>query len=134
MSKILSKDDILNVNDIYIEEVLVPEWGGSVYVKTLSGEERDIVEASILEFSANGQPKKMKTEKMRATLAVVGICDEKGNHVFDQKDIPALAKKSSAALDRVVAAIQKLAGMSPADVESLLGELKNDPPAASLTV
>ncbi len=126
----LSKDEILSANDIYIEEVKVPEWGGNVYVKTLSGEDRDMLEASMMEFSANGKPKTLKLQKLRGTLAALGICDEEGNRIFDDKDIPALAKKSAAALDRVVLAVQKLAAMSPADVNDLIGELKNDQPAA----
>jgi len=128
--KQLTKDDILSANDIYKEEIDVPEWGGTVFVKTLSGEERDKLEASIISFGPSGQARGMRTDKLRSTLAVLGICDKDGNPIFAEKDIPALAKKSASALDRVVVAIQRLAGMSPADVDSLIGELKNDQPAA----
>jgi hypothetical protein len=36
----LDRKSILDRNDSKIEEVPVPEWGGSVYVRVLSGAER----------------------------------------------------------------------------------------------
>lgn len=132
MGNILSRDDILSVNDIQIEELPVPEWGGSVYVKTLMGEERDKIEASVISIGADGKAKQAKMENLRALVAFYGICDEQGKRLFTEaKDIVSLTKKSASALDRVVAKIQKMSGMSPADIESLVGELKNDRPAAS---
>jgi len=40
---LLTRDEILKAEDIQYETVPVPEWapGGTVRVKTLSGEERD---------------------------------------------------------------------------------------------
>ena len=38
---LLSRDDILNADDLTIETVAVPEWGGEVNVKTLTGAEKD---------------------------------------------------------------------------------------------
>jgi hypothetical protein len=37
----LSKKDILDVQDIQKVEVPVPEWGGVVYVKAMTGVERE---------------------------------------------------------------------------------------------
>lgn len=128
---ILSRDDILNVNDIDVEELPVPEWGGSIFVKTLTGEERDKIEAAIIVIGSDGKPKQTKMENLRSLVAFYGICDEQGRRLFTEaKDITALAKKSASALDRVVAKIQSMSGMSPADIENLVGELKNAQPAA----
>ena len=38
---ILSKDAILAADDLPRETVHVPEWGGDVYVRTMSGTDRD---------------------------------------------------------------------------------------------
>lgn len=130
-NKYLTRDDILNANDIQIEELPVPEWGGTICVKTLTGAERDTLEAQLIELGANGRPKEVKMDHLRATVAWLGICDDAGNRIFtDKKDISRLEQKSAAALDRVVARIQQMSAMSPADVESLIGELKNDQRAA----
>ena len=130
MTNYLSRDDILNANDIQIEELPVPEWGGVICVKTLSADERDKLEASILEMSPNGQPRKMKLDHLRSYIAVLGICNSEGVPVFDLKDVLALGKKSAAALDRVVLRIQQMSAMSPADIESLVSNLKNAQTAA----
>lgn len=129
--KYLSRDDILNANDIQIEELPVPEWGGTICVKTLTGAERDMLEGELVEMGANGKPKGMKLEHIRSTVAWLGICDDQGNRLFtDKKDIARLDKKSAAALDRVVSRIQAMSAMSPADIDALVNDLKNDQPAA----
>lgn len=130
-NKYLSRDDILSANDIQVEELPVPEWGGIICVKTLTGAERDMLEGELVEMGANGRPKAMKLQHVRSTVAWLGICDDQGNRMFtDKKDIDRLDRKSAAALDRVVKRIQELSAMSPADIESLVSELKNDQPAA----
>jgi hypothetical protein len=130
-SKYLTAEDILSASDIHVEELPVPEWGGTLYVKTLTGEERDKIEAEILVIGADGRPKQAKLNNLRSLVAFYGICDEKGNRLFTKaEEIAKLAKKSASALDRVVARIQELSAMSPADIENLIDDLKNDQRAA----
>jgi hypothetical protein len=132
--KYLSAEEILNVNDIHVEELPVPEWGGVICVKTLTGSERDEIEGEIIQLGPNGQPKSVKINKIRSLVAFYGICDETGKRLFnDKKNVDDLSRKSSSALDRVVKRIQELSAMSPADIESLVADLKNDQRAASLT-
>ena len=45
---ILSKDAILAADDLPRETVHVPEWGGDVYVRTMSGTDRDAFETSLI--------------------------------------------------------------------------------------
>ena len=40
----LSRDTILAKNDVKVEEVKVPEWGGSVLVRGMSGDQREAFE------------------------------------------------------------------------------------------
>ena len=42
---ILTRDEILESEDLATETVSVPEWGGSVIVRALTGTERDAYEA-----------------------------------------------------------------------------------------
>jgi len=92
---LLTKDTILKAADSKIEKLEVPEWGGHIFLKNMTGGERD------------------------AFVLVRCICDEEGNTVFTKKDIDALGKKSAKALDRCFAAAQKLNGLSAEDVEEL---------------
>ena len=48
MKKFLTRNEILAVDDLQTQKVDVPEWGGSVYVRGLTGSERDALEASIV--------------------------------------------------------------------------------------
>ena len=48
--KLLSRDEILAASDLTKELVEVPEWGGSVYVRAMTGTERDSYEESVLEI------------------------------------------------------------------------------------
>jgi hypothetical protein len=41
MSKPLTAEEILALNDRRVEKVACPEWGGHVHVRSLSGEELD---------------------------------------------------------------------------------------------
>lgn len=112
--KILTKDEILQADDIRKEEVEVPEWGGSVWVKTMSGSERDRFEASII--SAKGE---RNLVNLRAKIVAMSVIDESGKRLFTFEDALELGKKSARALDRVFSVAQRLSGFTPQDVEEM---------------
>lgn len=124
MSTVLSRDSILQAQDIKIELIEVPEWGGSVYVKGLSGSERDSFEGGLMQKDG----KTPNFHNIRAKLVVKTACDADGKRLFTDADIPELTNKSASALQRVFEVAQRLSGISSADVQELTGELKNDPP------
>ena len=127
MYKMLNRTEILEASDIKVQEVAVPEWGenAAVYVKGMNGAERDKFEGSLI--TMRGKDKQMNMANIRAKLASMSVCDEKGKRLFNENDVQALSQKSAAALQRVFAVAQKLSGISDEDVEELAEELKNDP-------
>jgi len=106
----LTRDQILAASDRPIEAVDVPEWGGTVHVKTMSGSQRDRFEA---EFT------KDRGKDIRARLAAYALCDEAGNGLFSEADIKALGEKSTAALQRVFDVALRLNAVSTADIDEL---------------
>lgn len=106
----LSRDQILEVEDLDIEEVEVPEWGGSVLIKALSGTERDAYEASVSVF--RGNERLPDVENARAKLVVRVVVDDEGNRIFQDEDIAVVGGKSSRALDRIFEAAAKQSGLS----------------------
>jgi hypothetical protein len=122
---VLTRDDILEAKDIKIELVPTPGWGGEVYVKGLNGAERDKFEGSLI--TLRGKDKQMNMTNIRAKLASMSICDEKGKRLFNENDVQALSQKSASELQRVFVVAQKLSGISDEDVEELAEELKKDP-------
>lgn len=96
------------------ETVAVPEWGGEVIVTTMTGAARDEWEQSIV---TNGR----KVENVRAKLVAATVIDEEGRRLFSADDVQALGRLSSAALDRVCKAAQRLNGLTAEELESAKG-------------
>jgi len=113
----LTKESILAAEDITIETIEIPEWGGEVGIKMMNGEERDEFEKDAFLNKQGDVEKNFKN--LRSKLLVRTLCDEKGVLLFNQKDIDALAKKSAAALDRAFSKAQTLNRLSKEDVEEL---------------
>lgn len=122
----LSKDQILSAQDLKTISVPVPEWGGSVSVRTLSGVERDEWEASIV-----GENRKLDTANLRARFAALVIVDDSGQRMFNDLDAQLLGRKSARALNRVFEAGQKLNGIRDEDVEELAKNSGSAPSGAS---
>lgn len=120
----LNREDILGMNDIKIEIVSVPEWGGDVYVRNLSGHERDEFEASIVE--RRGKKQTLNASDLRAKLAAYSICDENGKRLFSESDVRVLTTKSASSLQRVFEVAQRLSGIGDDAVSELVDDLKND--------
>jgi hypothetical protein len=107
---LLTKDQILEAADLKSEAVDVPEWGGSVLVRTMTGFDRDAFETSMITVSADGTRKPDMTN-LRAKLVALTLVDEANNRLFDVTDIPRLALKSAAALERVFDVAQRINGI-----------------------
>ena len=131
----LSRDTILQREDIKTEDVEVPEWGGTVRVRGMSGVERDAFEASLIEQPvANGQRKRRRQQttktnmaNVRAKLCAWCIVDKDGARMFADADIVALGAKSAAALDRIYDVASDLSGITDEDVEELAEEMVEHP-------
>lgn len=126
---ILGRDAILNADDRKTKLVPVPEWGGEVLIRSLSGKERDDFEASLQ--VTRGNKTKQNIENFRARLLALCIVNEKMERLFVPADIPALGNKSVAALQRVFNACNELSGLSEEDVEELTEGFGQEAPVAS---
>lgn len=111
-AKILARADILGADDMVSKEVPVPQWGGVVIVRAMTGTERDAFETGV---------QKEGNVNIRARLAALTIVDADGNRIFNEKDIEVLGKKSAAALDAIFDVSAKLSGLQPDDVKELEG-------------
>ena len=119
MATVLSRDEILNKDDIQQENVSVPEWDGDVIVRGLNGYDRDRYEESMVE--RRGKSFSTNLENIRARLVSLCVVDAEGKRIFADEDIPALGKKSGAALERVFEVARKLSGLRNEDIEELAG-------------
>lgn len=115
---LLSKEQIWAANDLKTVDVSVPEWGGEVRVKTLTGYERDQYEADSVKIQGN---KRQMAGNLRARLVALTCVDDQGQLLFTRADVMKLGQKSAAALERVFEAAAKLNGMTDEDMADLEG-------------
>jgi len=112
----LTREQILGADDLPREKVEVPEWGGSVYVRTMTAAERDAFEQSLV-----GDGNTVQLSNVRARLAALTMVDVGGKRLFSDADVEALGQKSAAALTRIVEVAQRLNRLQPDDIEDLAG-------------
>lgn len=105
---ILTREQILAAK-LKIAKVTVPEWDGEVYVRELTAKEQELAEERV---KANGKDN-------AAWVASLTLCDELGNNLFTEKDIPELSKLSGNVLTRVILETSKLSGLDESAVKEL---------------
>lgn len=111
----LTREMIEKASELKTEVVEVPEWGGDVLIRELTGSERDAYEASLMAEKRGGKPNVLN---LRARL--VGKClidPDTKQRLYTDQEIGILGNKSASALDRLFDACQKLSGMEPKKVE-----------------
>ncbi len=108
---LLSKENILAANDLPLECITVPEWGGEVMVRTMTGADRDAFEASLI-------GKEGRMENVRARLVSLTLCDAAGARLFTDAEVATLGNKSARALDRVFTVAQRINGIGTDAVDA----------------
>ena len=127
----LSREQILSADDRKTEDVEVPEWGGTVRVRALSGAERDAYEAGLVQLRSDGT-RRLTMQNARARLVSLSLCDEQGNRLFSDADVSELGDKSAAALERVFDVASRLSGLTDGDIEEM-AETFADAPSGDST-
>lgn len=123
--KTLNRDAILAAQDLKTQRVNVPEWGGEVIVRTMTGVERDELEGIMAMQSTKATPAE-RLRNFRALTVALCTVDEQGNRLFTLEDVEALGKKSTASLTRIFTVAQVLSALTEAAVEELV---KNSGPS-----
>ena len=111
---LLNKTAILNAQDLPFEIVDVPEWGGEVKLRTLTGREKDLFVDKTVVFKGKDTTVIMKG--YWSLLLSMCIVDDDGAPMFTADE---LGGKSSAVLEKLGAVAHKLNGMGPKDVEEM---------------
>jgi len=121
---LLSKKQLLEKGVI---EVVKVDLGNEnfVFVRQMSGRERDHFEQSLLKMTKDSKGKidgyEQNLEDFRAKLAVATICDEKGELLLTFNDFPVLSQNMGyTMLDKIIAAAQELNKITEEDKEVLL--------------
>lgn len=121
------RERILAFDDQQFEDVEVPEWQTTVRVRGLTGAERDAWEGSLMR--QEGRRARVDYSNVRAKLIVRCVVDRDGNRIFEDRDEPALGRKSASALQRIFEVAQRLSRLTDEDVEELTGNSSGGPSA-----
>ncbi len=126
MGNLLNKAKLLEREKLQVEKVEF-ENGDYVYVRQMTGHERDVFERSLYVMDKDNKPT-TKLEDFRAKLAVVTLCDEEGKSLLQPTDYILLSNSMSAAhLEKIVNVAQKLNAITEADKEGLVKNSVADP-------
>lgn len=101
------------------------EDGNFVYVRQMTGHERDTFEQSLLKKNRDSKGTiisyEQATEDFRAKLAVVTVCDEQGNALLQPTDYGVLSRSMSAKrLEKIINVAQKINAITEEDKEALV--------------
>ena len=112
------------------EELQVPEFGGAIFVRGMSGSERDKLEESF-RIKKGRKAGQVDLRNFRASRVSRVVVNAEGERLLNdtESDIAMLGRFPSGVLDRIIAKSEELSGRDPEEVD----DLKNDSasPAAS---
>jgi hypothetical protein len=123
MGQLLTRELLLAKQKLEIVKVEL-EDGDFVYVRQMTGHERDSFEHSLLRKWTDEKGKEQQTyesEDFRAKLAVQTICDEDGKLILQPGDYPTLSYNMGIKkLETIINQAQKLNKISEEDKENLI--------------
>src|SRR5690606_42036691 len=108
---LLSRDAILQAQDLPTERVEIPEWNGEVIVRGLTAAERDQFEQAIVE--AGGKDTRVNLRNIRAKLVALCVVDEEGKRLCKDDDAEVLGRQSGVAMKRISGVAEGLSGRAP---------------------
>ena len=129
MGNLLGKAELLQKEKLEIEKVEF-ENGDYVYVRQMTGHERDMFEQSMLKKNKDGKGNVLSVETVmddfRSKLAAITLCDEEGKSLLSANDYAVLGNSMSAKrLEKIINTSQKLNAITEEDKEAIV---KNSEP------
>lgn len=129
----LTREQILQAQDVEIKKISVPEWDGDIFIRQLTRKEQDEYlkrqfEKPKISTRTGAQIDQQVDMSMNiyghdAYLCACSICNDKGERLFSVKDIQALDDKNGIVIGKIAQEIIKFSELG-ADLDTL-SELKN---------
>lgn len=115
----LSADEILEMDDLQVEIVRVPEWKNRlVRIRGLNGGAKNRYQDSIVQY--DGLKRRVKFEHSTAKLLQLCLVDANNRPLFNEGKILQLSAKSAMVLERLAKIATRLSGMDEQDNEQTL--------------
>ena len=110
----LSKDAILAAKDTDVHEIDVPEWGGSILLRSMTVAQRINYEHWAHKQSNLKSP---DYRGIRERLIISCAVDADGKPLFAEDDLASLSDKNSEGIDRLHAKCRLICGMDEEAIE-----------------
>lgn len=128
----LTRDQILSAArnaKIQRDKLHVPELGGDIYVRGMSGTERDAFEEG-LRIRKGKRSGQSDLKNFRARLAVKVITDDNGKRLLEDDDASIFGGLPAGVLDRIISRCTELSGMAGDEADELGNESGSEDSAA----
>jgi hypothetical protein len=118
----MNREEFLAANDRVIEpvEVLVGGKKVTMYVRSLTGAERDRWEASNVLKDKKTGTFDVKMENLRARLIEIAACHEDGSPYFQPGDVARIGQKNARTVAALYDASARISGISKEDLEDIV--------------
>ena len=119
----LNRTSILNALDTEYRDVFVPEWNGTVRVRSISANERERLMKSSMIVQGKGKHAVTKFDMptFRVKISALAMVDVEGNRLFGEDDVVALGRKNARAMERVSDVALELSGVQDDSEETVVG-------------
>jgi hypothetical protein len=129
----LTRDEFFAASDRIIESVDVLLNGKKVtmFVRSLTGTERDEFESSNVIRDKKSGSYDVKMTNLRARLVEMAVCNEDGSRFFKQGDASQIGRKNARTIAVLYDVAARLSGITKEDLEDIAGESSADQSAGS---
>ena len=125
--KKLSKDDIFKADDLPTKDMDIPEWGGTLTIRTLTGAERDEWESAFVNQD------KIDIRGLKSRLVQFTTMNGDGQQMFTKADLQKINSKSASVIDRIFQVSQRLSGLTKEDAEEMVENSDAGPAGGSVS-
>ena len=122
---IINRDQALKADDLRRDKVEIPEWGGDLYVREITGAESLVFDSWMAENKDN---KKVLGVGWHPIMVMLCACDDKGKRIFQDDDLELLKGKNKVVISRIAEKAIKINKMGADEIEE---ETKNSSGKAS---
>ena len=119
----LTRDQLLAPRPLATERVEIPDLGDGVFVRVMTGQERDQYEFDLVQHRDT-------MDNARARLLVRCLCDEQGNLLLQPGDVEALGRQPATILDRASKVASRINRLNDAAIREQQGNSGPTPGAA----
>lgn len=100
------------------EPMTVPELGGLIYVKGMSGKERDKTEEAF-RIKKGRRAGQSDLRNFRSFMACRVVVNKAGERLLNDDDVDVIGRLPSGVLDRIIAKMNELSGTTDEEIDDL---------------